>query len=165
LALNMAPELRPHGVTAVAIVPGFLRSESMLERKGVTEANWRDAGAKDPNFLESESPLFVGRAVAALAADPNVIERSGHLCSSWELAREYGFTDYDGRRPDWGAHAIDWSPLPPAFVEIFRIGTRAQIDWLDTLARRTREVAAKRPGAVVSHERLRPEGARRPGRP
>src|SRR5262249_49191391 len=124
LALNRAPELRPHGVTAVAIVPGFLRSESMLERKGVTEANWRDAGAKDPNFLESESPLFVGRAVAALAADPNVIERSGHLCSSWELAREYGFTDSDGRRPDWGALAIDWSPLPQTFVDLFRAGTR-----------------------------------------
>jgi NAD(P)-dependent dehydrogenase (short-subunit alcohol dehydrogenase family) len=145
LALNMAPELYPLGVTAIAIVPGFLRSESMLERKGVTEANWRDAGRKDPNFLESESPLFVGRAIAALAADPNVIARSGQLCSSWELAREYSFTDYDGRRPDWGALAIDWSPLPPAFVEIFRNGTRMQIAWLDAVARRTREMAAKLP--------------------
>jgi NAD(P)-dependent dehydrogenase (short-subunit alcohol dehydrogenase family) len=143
LALNMAPELYPSGVTAIAIAPGFLRSESMLERKGVTETNWRDAGRKDPNFLESESPLFVGRAVAALAADPNMIERSGQLCSSWELARDCGFTDYDGRRPDWGALAIDWSPLPPAFVEIFRTGTRMQLTWLDTLARRTREMAAK----------------------
>src|ERR1700739_3672819 len=105
LALNMAPELLPHGVTAVSITPGFLRSESMLQRQGVTEENWRDAGKKDPNFLESESPLFVGRAVAALASDPNSIERTGQLLRSWELARPYGFTDYDGRRPDWGALA------------------------------------------------------------
>jgi NAD(P)-dependent dehydrogenase (short-subunit alcohol dehydrogenase family) len=145
LAINMAAELYAHGVAALAVVPGFLRSESMLEHKGVTETNWRDAGAKDPNFLVSESPLFVGRAVAALAADPRVIERSGQLCSSWELSREYGFTDYDGRRPDWGEHAIDWSPLPPALVEIFRSGTRVQIAWLETLARRTREFAAKLP--------------------
>jgi NAD(P)-dependent dehydrogenase (short-subunit alcohol dehydrogenase family) len=145
LALNMAAELCRHGVTAVSIVPGFLRSESMLEHKRVTEANWRDAGATDRNFLESESPLFVGRAVAALAADPRVSERSGHLCSSWELAREYGFTDYDGRRPDWGTHALDWSPLPPDFIDYFRDGTRMQIAWLDAVARRTRELAAKLP--------------------
>src|SRR5207247_918190 len=81
--------------------------------KGVTEANWQDAGKKDPNFLESESPLFVGRAVAALAADPNVLARSGQLLSSWELARHYQFTDDDGRRPDWGKLAIDFSVLPP----------------------------------------------------
>lgn len=145
LALNMAPELQPHGVAAVAVTPGFLRSESMLERLGVTEANWRDAGTADPNFLESESPLFVGRAVAALAADPNVIDRTGQLLSSWELSREFGFTDYDGRRPDWGALTIDWSPLPPALVETLRNGTRVQLAWLETLARRTREFAAKFP--------------------
>jgi len=145
LALNMAAELCRHGVTAVSIVPGFLRSESMLEHKGVTEANWRDGGATDRNFLESESPLFVGRAVAALAADPRVSERSGQLCSSWELAREYGFTDYDGRRPDWGTHALDWSQLPPDFIDYFRDGTRMQIAWLDAVARRTRELAAKLP--------------------
>lgn len=145
LALNMAPELQPHGITAVCITPGFLRSESMLERQGVTEENWRDAGKKDPNFLESESPLFVGRAVAALAADPNAIERTGQLLSSWELARHYGFTDYDGRRPDWGALAIDWSPLPPSFVEVFRTGTRVQLDWLNTLARRTEQFIGKLP--------------------
>jgi len=145
LALNMAPELYRYGVTAIAITPGFLRSESMLDRQHVTEANWRDAGKKDSNFLESESPLFVGRAVAALAADPRMLDRTGQLCSSWELAREYGVTDYDGRRPDWGALAIDWSPLPAAFVEIFRIGMRVQTTWLDAVARRTREMAAKLP--------------------
>ena len=147
LALNMAPELLPHGIAAVAVVPGFLRSESMLERKGVTEDHWRDAGKKDPNFLVSESPLFVGRAIAALAQDPDVLERSGQLCSSWELAREYQFTDYDGRRPDWGAHTIDWSVLPPAFVDVFRSGVRVQLQWLHTLAARTESFSAKVPGS------------------
>src|SRR5262249_46379940 len=89
LALNMAPGRRPHGGTAVSITPGFLRSESMLQRKGVTEENWRDAGKKDSNFLESESPLFVGRAIAALASDPSSIDWPGQLLSSWELARHY----------------------------------------------------------------------------
>ena len=145
LALNMAPELYPHGVTALAITPGFLRSEAMLERHGVSEANWRDAGAQDRNFLESESPLYVGRAVAALAADPRVIERTGQLFSSWALARDYGFTDYDGRRPDWGAVTIDWSGMPTWLVDIFRTGTRLQSAWLDAVARRTREFAAKLP--------------------
>jgi len=145
LALNMAANLAPHGVAAVAITPGFLRSESMLERKGVTEANWQDAGRKDPNFLESESPLFVGRAVAALAADPNVLARSGQLLSSWELARHYQFTDDDGRRPDWGALAIDFSVLPPPLIDMFRTGARLQLEWLETLAERTREFLAKIP--------------------
>ncbi len=145
LALNMAPELYAFGVAAVAITPGFLRSESMLQHHGVTEANWRDAGKQDANFLESESPLFVGRAVAALAADPDVLRHTGQLLSSWELSREYGFTDYDGRRPDWGALEIDWSPLPASFVEVFATGTTLQIAWLETLARRTRAFAAKLP--------------------
>src|SRR5207253_1893964 len=83
-----ATELKPHGVAAIAITPGFLRSESMLQHLGVTEANWRDAGKKDPNFLESESPLFVGRAVAALAQDPKILARTGQLLSSWEMSRE-----------------------------------------------------------------------------
>lgn len=150
LALNMAPELLPYGVAAMAIVPGFLRSESMLERKGVTEDHWRDAGKKDPNFLESESPLFVGRAIAALAQDPHVLERSGHLCSSWELAREYKFDDYDGRRPDWGAHAIDWSVLPSNFVDIFRTGARVQLEWLNAVVARTESFHTKLPAAHQS---------------
>jgi NAD(P)-dependent dehydrogenase (short-subunit alcohol dehydrogenase family) len=145
IALNMAAELQPHGVAAAAITPGFLRSESMLERLGVTEANWRDAGKKDPNFLQSETPLFVGRAVAALAADPEVMKRTGHLCSSWELGREYGFTDADGRRPDWGAHAIDWSVLPAPLVELFRTTTRMHLAWLESLSRRTKEFLARIP--------------------
>jgi NAD(P)-dependent dehydrogenase (short-subunit alcohol dehydrogenase family) len=143
LALNMAAELQPYGVAAVAVVPGFLRSESMLTHQKVTEENWRDAGRKDPNFLQSESPLFVGRAVAALAGDPRTIARSGQLCTSWELAREYGFTDYDGRRPDWGAYTIDWSPVPPPIVERIREGVRIELEWLDTVARRTRALGAQ----------------------
>jgi NAD(P)-dependent dehydrogenase (short-subunit alcohol dehydrogenase family) len=138
LVLNMAAELKPHGVAAVAITPGFLRSESMLERFGVTEATWREAGKKDPNFLESESPLFVGRAVAALAGDPNVLRRTGQLLSSWELGRTYRFTDADGRRPDWGAIEIDSSRLPPQLLEYIRTGGELQLQWLNTVARRTK---------------------------
>lgn len=145
LAAIFATELRPHGVAAVAITPGFLRSESMLDHFGVTEANWREGGKKDANFLESESPLFVGRAVAALAGDANVMKRSGHLFSSWELAREYGFTDYDGRRPDWGRHKIDFSVLPPEWIDLFRTGTDLEIQWLTTLAARARKFRAKVP--------------------
>ena len=101
----MAEELRPHGVAALALTPGFLRSEAMLEHFGVTEETWRDAVAFDLNFVHSETPRFVGRAVAALAADPEVMARTGRVWSSWELACAYGFSDVDGARPDWGAHA------------------------------------------------------------
>ena len=145
LALNMATELKSHGVAAIAITPGFLRSESMLDGLGVTEANWRDAGKKDKNFLESESPLFVGRAVAALAQDPDVLTRSGQLLSSWELSRKYKFTDYDGRRPDWGRLAIDFSVLPAPLIDLFRTGTLLQLDWLTALAERTRQFLGKIP--------------------
>ncbi|WP_419933965.1 SDR family oxidoreductase [Candidatus Palauibacter sp.] len=102
LAYAMAADLHAHNVTALAITPGFLRSEAVLDHFGVTEANWRDAIEVDEYFAESETPCFVGRAIVALAADPNVAAKSGGLFSSWELAREYGFTDVDGRRPDWG---------------------------------------------------------------
>src|SRR5207302_3194652 len=129
MALRMAAELKPYNVAALAITPGFLRSESMLERFGVTETNWQDHGKKDKNFLESESPLFVGRAVAALAADDRVMERTGQLCSSWELAREYGTTDAHGRRPDWAALNIDFSRHPPSLVEYMRNGAEIQLKW------------------------------------
>jgi hypothetical protein len=76
----------------------------MLEHFGVTEANWRDAGKKDPNYLASETPLFAGRAVAALAADKNLSKKSGRVFSSWRLCDEYNFTDADGSRPHWGRH-------------------------------------------------------------
>ena len=137
LATIFASELRAHNVAAVAITPGFLRSERMLEGFGVTEANWREAGKKDPNFLESESPLFVGRAVAALASDPHVMKRSGHLFSSWELARDYGFTDADGRRPDWGAKDVDFSVIPDFLRASILDGLQFQSEWLKVLSTRT----------------------------
>ena len=137
-ALNMAAELKPHGVAAVSVTPGFLRSEAMLEHFGVTEENWRDGGKKDKNFLESESPLFLGRGVAALAADPRLMEQTGQLLSAWELGRRYRVTDYDGRRPDWGRLKIDMSGLPPFLVQLFRDGTELQLAWLNGITRRTK---------------------------
>jgi NAD(P)-dependent dehydrogenase (short-subunit alcohol dehydrogenase family) len=145
LPLFWAAELAPHGITVLAITPGFLRSESMLQHFGVTEDNWREAGKADSNFLESESPLFVGRAIAALAADPNVRDRTGMLFGSWELGRDYQVSDYDGRRPDWGRHKIDFSTLPPALIDLFRRGTDLELIWLTTLAARTRKFKAKIP--------------------
>ena len=101
LAFAQAKELAPHGSTAVALTPGWMRSEMMLEAYGVTEANWRDATRGDPHFTAiSETPRFVGRAVAALAADPDVQRHNGASLSSGELAKQYGFTDLDGSRPD-----------------------------------------------------------------
>ena len=145
LPLQWATELAAHGITVLAITPGFLRSETVLQHFGVTEATWREAGKKDPNFLVSESPLYVGRAIAALAADPKLRRRTGSLWSSWELARDYGFTDYDGRRPDWGRHKIDFSVLPPDWIDLFRTGTDLEIQWLTTLAARARKFRTKIP--------------------
>jgi NAD(P)-dependent dehydrogenase (short-subunit alcohol dehydrogenase family) len=145
LPLLWAAELAPHRVSVVAITPGFLRSESVLQHLEVTEDNWRDAGKKDSNFLQSESPLFVGRAIAALAADPKARDRTGMLLSSWELAREYGFTDYDGRVPDWGRHKIDFFVLPPTWIDLFRTGADLEFKWLTTLAARTKKFRAKVP--------------------
>ncbi len=108
LAFVQGHELAPHRCTAVALTPGWLRSEMMLENFGVTEANWRDAAAISPHFAAiSESPRFVGRAVAALAADPNVHERNGGSFSSGGLAQEYGFTDVDGSRPDCWRYLVE----------------------------------------------------------
>jgi NAD(P)-dependent dehydrogenase (short-subunit alcohol dehydrogenase family) len=104
LAFAMAEELRPHNVSAVAVTPGFLRSEAMLDHFGVTEANWQEGAKKDRHFIASETPFYIGRAIAALAADPNVAAKSGQVFSSWGLAREYGFKDIDGRQPDWGQY-------------------------------------------------------------
>ena len=103
LGYAMASELHAHRVTALTVTPGFLRSEAVLDQLGVTEERWRDAVAQDPYFAESETPCYVGRAVAALAADPGVSSKSGWVFASWTLAKEYGFTDLDGRQPDWGS--------------------------------------------------------------
>lgn len=145
LPLVWAAELAPHGIATMAVTPGFLRSESMLQHFGVTEENWRDAGKKDSNFLVSESPLFVGRAIAALAADPKVRARTGMLYGSWELGRDYGLTDYDGRRPDWGRHNIDFSTLPAEWIDLFRTGAELEAKWLTTLALRTKKFRKKIP--------------------
>jgi NAD(P)-dependent dehydrogenase (short-subunit alcohol dehydrogenase family) len=118
LAFSMSRELRKRNIAAVALTPGFLRSERVLKHFKVTEANWKDAGKKKnadqnsknqndaPNdFMVSESPRYVGRAVVALATDPTVMNKTGRVLSSWALAREYGFTDLDGTQPHWGDYA------------------------------------------------------------
>ncbi|HEX2062004.1 MAG TPA: SDR family oxidoreductase, partial [Thermoanaerobaculia bacterium] len=104
MAFALSQELQGRGVTAVAVTPGFLRSEWMLDHFGVTEANWRDAAEKVPPFIASETPLFVGRGVAALAADPEVVKKNGRVVASWDLGDEYGVTDADGTRP----HFVRW---------------------------------------------------------
>ncbi len=148
LAYAMAADLQAHGVTALAITPGFLRSEAVLDHFGVAEADWRDAIEKDEYFAESETPCYVGRAIAALAADPNVAEKSGGLFSSWNLAMEYGFTDVDGRRPDWGTfflrkvREILERDAPPDEMDAFVVRSRLHQAELD-------------PSAAAEAERLR----------
>src|ERR1700688_5257426 len=118
LAFAMARELRKRKIASVALTPGFLRSEAVLDHFGVTEANWKDAGKrKDGNvnssdqndapqdFLVSESPRYIGRAVVALASDPRAMKKTGRVFSSWALAREYGFTDLHRSQPHWGNYA------------------------------------------------------------
>jgi NAD(P)-dependent dehydrogenase (short-subunit alcohol dehydrogenase family) len=108
LAFTQGEELGPHGCTAVALTPGWMRSEMMLDNYRVTEQNWRDGAAVNPHFAAiSESPRFVGRAVAALAADPDLRRRNGGSFSSGELAREYGFTDLDGSQPDCWRYMVE----------------------------------------------------------
>jgi NAD(P)-dependent dehydrogenase (short-subunit alcohol dehydrogenase family) len=107
LAWAQAQELAPHGATAVALTPGWLRSEAMLEAFGVTEENWREATTRIPHFCISETPAFVGRAAAALAADPDVARWSGQSLSSGALAQVYGFTDVDGTQPDAWRYLVE----------------------------------------------------------
>ena len=107
LGWALAQEVAPHGGTAVSLTPGWLRSEMMLEAFGVTEDNWRDAAAIQPHFVISESPRFVGRAVAALAADPDRARWNGQSLSSGQLAGVYGFDDVDGSRPDCWRYLLE----------------------------------------------------------
>jgi NAD(P)-dependent dehydrogenase (short-subunit alcohol dehydrogenase family) len=107
LAWAQAQELGAHGGTAVALTPGWMRSEQMLEHHSVSESNWRDATERTPHFCISESPRYVGRAVAALAADPDVARWNGESLSSGQLAQEYGFTDTDGTRPDCWRYMVE----------------------------------------------------------
>lgn len=134
LAFSMARELRRRRIAALALTPGFLRSEAMLEHFGVTAENWRDGVRKDPHFIASETPLYVGRAVAALAADPDVLEKSGRVFSSWELASEYGFTDADGTQPNWGKYLEEqfgkWKRCDEGFYE-YCFGRPVDVLWPD----------------------------------
>ncbi|SRR5260221_6172818 len=107
MAFALAHELRPYGATAVSLTPGWLRSEAMLEAYGVTEANWREATKRQPHFAISESPAFVGRAVAALALDPKLSRWNGQSLSSGQLAKIYGFTDVDGSQPDAWRYVVE----------------------------------------------------------
>ncbi|MFJ2301994.1 SDR family oxidoreductase [Streptomyces sp. NPDC087787] len=107
MAFALGHELGPRGATAVALTPGWLRSELMLDHFGVREDNWRDALEKVPHFAISETPRFAGRAVAALAADPEVARWNGRSLSSGGLARVYGFTDLDGSRPDAWRYLVE----------------------------------------------------------
>jgi NAD(P)-dependent dehydrogenase (short-subunit alcohol dehydrogenase family) len=107
MTLGLTAELEGHGCTAVAVTPGWLRSENMLDEFGVTEKNWRDALPKVPHFCISESPAYVGRGVAALAADPGVARYAGRVLTSAELARTYGLTDVDGSRPDCWRYLVE----------------------------------------------------------
>lgn len=118
LAFAMARELRKRKIASIALTPGFLRSEAVLDHFGVSEANWRDVGKRKnssanskaqndapQDFMVSESPRYIGRAIVALACDPRAMKKSGRVFSSWALAREYGFTDVDGTQPHWGNYA------------------------------------------------------------
>jgi NAD(P)-dependent dehydrogenase (short-subunit alcohol dehydrogenase family) len=121
MAYALGHELAPHGATAVALTPGWLRSEAMLDAFGVTEETWRDATERIPHFAIAESPRYVGRAVAALAADPHVGRWNQQSLSSGELARVYGFTDVDGSRPDAWRYMVEvQDPGKPADTTGYR---------------------------------------------
>ncbi|MFJ2901621.1 SDR family oxidoreductase [Streptomyces sp. NPDC087212] len=121
MAFSLGHELGPRGATALALTPGWLRSEMMLDHFGVTEPTWRDALDRVPHFAISESPRYVGRAVAALAADPEVARFNGASLSSGGLAQEYGFTDLDGSRPDAFRYLVEvQDPGRPADVTGYR---------------------------------------------
>ncbi|GIH27397.1 short-chain dehydrogenase [Acrocarpospora phusangensis] len=121
MAFAQSKELAPHGGTAVALTPGWLRSEMMLDAFGVTEATWQDALQAQPHFAISETPAYVGRAVAALAADPAVSRWNGQSLSSGQLAQIYGFTDVDGSQPDAWRYMVEvQDPGLPANVTGYR---------------------------------------------
>jgi NAD(P)-dependent dehydrogenase (short-subunit alcohol dehydrogenase family) len=107
IVIGLTAELADTGCTAVGVTPGWIRSERMLENFGVTEASWRDAIRSRPHFCISESPTYVARGVAALAADPDVSRHAGRVLSSFGLARTYGITDVDGSRPDCWRYVVE----------------------------------------------------------
>ncbi len=114
LAVAQAAELADRGISAVAVSPGFLRSEAVLDHFGVTAERWRDAIAVDPHFAASETPHYVGRAIAALAADSDVARFSGRALGTWALSEIYPFTDVDGSRPHWGRYFAEVIDRPSA---------------------------------------------------
>jgi NAD(P)-dependent dehydrogenase (short-subunit alcohol dehydrogenase family) len=122
LLKNLTVELADHPVTAVGVTPGWLRSERMLENFGVTEANWRDACREVPGFAISESPAYVARGVAALAADRDNRRFAGQVLTARQLAEQYGVTDTDGSRPDcWGLIAQHgWGDHDTATISRYR---------------------------------------------
>lgn len=128
LAYAMGEELYKHNVASVALTPGYMRTEWMLDHYGVTEDNWQEAVKKNAEarrfgFLASESPCLVGRAVAALASDARVLEKSGGVYASWKLAKEYGFTDIDGSIPRWGEYVEE------NFKEIIEAPPKTGFSW------------------------------------
>ena len=121
MAWSLAQELKPHQCTAVALSPGWLRSEQMLDNYGVTEENWRDATKVQPHFIITETPRYVGRAVAHLAADAEVARWNGQSLSSGQLAKVYGFTDLDGSQPDAWRYLVEvQDPGKPADATGYR---------------------------------------------
>lgn len=148
LAYAMSVELESHPVTALAVTPGFLRSEAVLDHFGVSEDTWRDAIDQDPHFAHSETPRLVGRVIAALAADPDVDRWSGQTLAGWDLARHYDVRDVDGAQPHWDEHldeaieAILDSPGPTADdLMLLRI-RRPQIDFDASRAEQRRRIVA-----------------------
>jgi NAD(P)-dependent dehydrogenase (short-subunit alcohol dehydrogenase family) len=148
LAYAMAEELASKNVAAVALTPGFMRTEAILDRFGATEENWREvaetnAEAKSFGFIASETPCFVGRAVVALAADPRVLEKSGGVYSSWALSDEYGFIDVDGNRPHCGRY------FKEHFKHLVEGKTRTGFRWtIEREAQPERAVRSKRAKGV-----------------
>ncbi|HEY1404351.1 MAG TPA: SDR family oxidoreductase [Pyrinomonadaceae bacterium] len=128
LAYALAEELAPRKIAALAVSPGFMRTEWMLDHFGATEQNWREVAEANPEaksfgFIASETPCFVGRAVAALAADARLLEKSGGVYGSWTLSDEYGFTDVDGNRPHMGRY------FEEHFKEMFAAPTKTGFRW------------------------------------
>ena len=147
LAYAMSVELADRPITAVAVTPGFLRSEAVLDHFGVSEKNWRDAIEKDVHFAFSETPLLVGRVIAALAADPDAGRYSGQALTCWDLARHYGVRDADGRQPHWDEHldaAVEeiLDRAAPSAEEIFLLTMRKhQLDFDDRRAAQRARIA------------------------
>jgi NAD(P)-dependent dehydrogenase (short-subunit alcohol dehydrogenase family) len=102
MAQAMVQDLKDFNITSIAVTPGFLRSEAMLEHFGVTEENWQEGAKVDPHFIASETPYYIGEAIRCLASDPNIADKTGGVYSTWELSEIYGFKDIDGTQPHWG---------------------------------------------------------------